>query len=103
MNAATHKIAQLLMNNLCKCLDIKETKVCGKTRERDAEIARTIFSYQAHIWGMTYTDIGNIINRTHATVIYHVRAFDEKYHFDKYFQRSADAVMNHKLLKNSLQ
>ena len=101
MNAATHKIAQLLMNNLCKCLDIKEFTVCGKSRERDAVVARTIFSYQARQWEMTYVDIGRILNRHHASVIKYVISYDDKYHFDKYFQRSADAVVNHRLLRDS--
>lgn len=64
-------------------------------------MARIIFAHMARAWNVTLIDIGKQINRHHASVIRYLRDYDDNYKYDKYFQNAVDAVVNHKLLRDS--
>lgn len=77
-----------ILDEICLVLDVDKGDVYGKSRKREVVEVRVIYSKLAK--QNTYfslEDIGDIINRDHATIIYYVRTHDNLINRDEKYTK----------------
>ncbi len=82
------------IDDFCDEYNVTLTLIQSPLRRRDLAEKRMMLSYfLRNRMGLTYQDIGNLLNRNHASIIYHVRLIEDFISHDVYF----------KLLHNSVE
>ena len=76
-------------------LDVTIDDMRSASRRRNIVNARFIFSTILYeLTGFSYSHIGRIINRDHATVLYHIKTCRQLIDIDKYFKNMYNEVKN---------
>jgi len=74
---------------------VSEVNIKSKKRDAKTAYARALFSYLALEYGnLTYTAIGNILNRDHSTIISSVKKFKERIDIYKDIQQDIEQCLN---------
>lgn len=71
-------------------------KISGESRKSPYALSRILFIHECLEINMTTVAIGNLINRSHSTVIHYAKKYDDLLCFDKYFKSLVEAVKDWK-------
>ncbi len=66
-----------LMGNVCRACEVSEANLLSRSRRREVVIARQMICYELRRRGYTYSAIGEVVGRDHATAIYSEKKFRE--------------------------
>jgi len=99
------KITTLRTEVLSKALDftsklmkIDPAEICGRSRERNTAIARHLTRYYLYDReGLTWTEIGRLMNCNHASIIHSIKFIRETATVDKYINTLKYSVDYHVL------
>lgn len=82
-----------IIQTVCKTWDRSLDDVCGKSRKQDVVYTRmTIAYFLRQYTKLSTTEIGNLINRDHATIIHYLKAYDSEFRFNKDFRNFAERI-----------
>ena len=72
---------------------VSRDEVLGERRYAPLPFARAMISYVLkNDYGMTLMRIGNVLNRTHCSIIYFLKMYEAEYAYNKDFRAKADAL-----------
>ena len=82
-----------IIQTVCKIWNVSLGDVCGRSRKRDVVYTRmTIAYFLRQYTKLSTTEIGNLINRNHATIIHYLKAYDSEFRFNKDFRNFAESI-----------
>lgn len=73
-------------------LGIERNILGNTTKTKIYAYSRIIFAYICRQKGLTLEAIANRINKTHATIVYYLKQYENNYTYDKVFICLSDAV-----------
>lgn len=75
------------MQMICNVYDVELDDVRGKSRQRFLVNVRVVIAGVLRSeYNLTFTEIGNFLNRDHSTITYYKAIYDDLIHYDKTFQ-----------------
>ena len=81
-----NKINEFL-DDYCDYFNLTTTKLKSSSRKRELSEKRMMLSYfLRNKIGLTYQDIGSLLNRHHSSIIFHVKSIEEFLTHDVYFK-----------------
>lgn len=75
-----------LIDCIANLYDITSEDILGKCRKAHISEARMMVAYILRHVGYSFTEIGEILNRHHTSVIYFLRVFDSRYKYEVGFR-----------------
>ena len=79
-----------------KLMRVDPADICGRSRERSIAIARHLTRYYLYDReGLTWTEIGRLMNCNHASIIHSIKYIRETATVDKYINTLKDSVDYH--------
>ena len=82
-----------IIQTVCKTWNVSLGNVCGRSRKQDVVYTRmTIAYFLRQYTKLSMTEIGNLINRDHATIIHYLKACDSEFCFNKDFRNFAERI-----------
>lgn len=82
-----------IIQTVCKTWNRSLDDVCGKSRKQDVVYTRmTIAYFLRQYTKLSTTEIGNLINRDHTTIIHYLKACDSEFRFNKDFRNFAERI-----------
>lgn len=82
-----------IIQTVCKTWNRSLDDVCGRSRKQEIVYTRmTIAYFLRQYTTLSTTEIGNLINRDHATISYYLKAYDSEFRFNKDFRNFAERI-----------
>lgn len=82
-----------IIQTVCKTWNRSLDDVYGKSRKQDVVYTRmTIAYFLRQYTKLSTTEIGNLINRDHTTIIHYLKAYDSEFRFNKDFRNFAERI-----------
>lgn len=82
-----------IIQTVCKTWNRSLDDVCGRSRKQDVVYTRmTIAHFLRKYTKLSTTEIGKLINRDHATILYYLKAYDSEFRFNKDFRNFAERI-----------
>lgn len=73
---------------------VTREQITGKSRLQQIVYARAIAAWFLRQSGLSYPQIGKVINRQHCTVIYHLRKHDDECTYNREYRKMFDKINN---------
>lgn len=82
-----------IIQTVCKTWNRSLDDVCGKSRKQEVVYTRmTIAHFLRQYTTLSTTEIGNLINRDHATIIHYLKAYESEFRFNGEFRNFAKRI-----------
>ena len=82
-----------IIQTVCKTWSTSLDDVCGKSRKQEVVYTRmTIAYFLRQYTKLSTTEIGNLINRDHSTIVHYLKAYDSEFRFNEEFRNFAERI-----------
>jgi len=82
-----------LISVVCDVFDVEVKAVFSENRKRELVMARVVIGRLLRMnTKMTYSKIGELLNRDHSSVVYYVNLFEDEMQFNEWFKSKANEV-----------
>ena len=82
-----------IIQTVCKTWNRSLDDVCGRSRKQEIVFTRMTTAYFLRQYTtLSTTEIGNLINRDHATIFHYLKAYDSEFRFNKDFRNFAERI-----------
>lgn len=93
----------LIINNICKCLNVEKELIVGKSRKRYVLDAKKIaVSFIKKYCALTHYEIGLLFSMDHSSVTHSLKSYDALSSCDKSFKRKLKMVEMFLVLNKSI-
>ena len=82
-----------LINCIANLYDITSEDILGKCRKAHMSESRVIIAHILRYIGYSLTEIGEILNRDHSSVIYYLKTFENRYKYEVSFRNRVDKML----------
>lgn len=84
-----------ILNIISEEQSISVDSIISKVRHREVVGGRQLFCYiMREKFGFSYTKIGRLIERNHATIMHSNKSHKDNYQFDREYRNMCDRVLN---------
>lgn len=89
-----NEIIGVLKKDISKAFGVDFNETTNKSRKREFVDARLVFAQvcRYHL-KMKYRQIGELINKDHATIIHYLNSYDGHYKYDSVFKENVDKLV----------
>lgn len=82
-----------LIDCIANIYDITSEDILGKCRKAHISESRVIIAHILRYIGYSLTEIGDILNRNHTSVIYYLKNFENRHKYDVSFRNRVDKML----------
>lgn len=82
-----------IINKACFLWNVSQEAFLGRRKDMPLPFARSMVAKTIRdVYGLSYTEIGRILNRNHSSISYYYKMYDAEYQYNQGFRNFANVL-----------